>query len=48
MSMESRLLERRKRVKEGSLLPATSRSNGDTGTAVMFSNLYGDDSDNDA
>jgi hypothetical protein len=50
MSMESQLLERRKRAKEGSSRPVTSNSNDDTGvgTAIKFSNLYGEDSDDDA
>ncbi len=48
MSMESQLLDRRKRAKEitGTSLPATSHSTNDR--TINFSNLYGDDSDDDA
>ena len=45
MSMESQLLDRRKRSKEDMSVPATSQSNDDR--TVKFSNLYGDDSDDD-
>ena len=46
MSMESQLLDRRKRAKE---TEAVATSNNNTGTvAIKFSNLYGDDSDDDA
>lgn len=48
MSMESRLLDRRKRAKEitGTLVRATAHSTNDR--PINFSNLYGDDSDDDA
>ena len=44
MSMESQILERRKRAKEGT---AAATSNDDD-TTIKFSHLYGDDSDDDA
>jgi hypothetical protein len=48
MSMESQILERRKRAKEGTtstVAPTTSSSKDDA--TIKFSNLYGDDSDDE-
>ena len=47
MSMESQILERRKRAKEGTAV-ATAATSNDDDTTIKFSHLYGDDSDDDA